>query len=95
MTLPNPRKPLWVVVATCSMMEATIIAERLKYFGIPTYVHRESLGAIFGLSIGLGTVEVVVPEKFQAAAEAILYPDEAIARLEDGLEENYGDNDSQ
>lgn len=95
MTLPVERKPLWVVVATCNMLEATIIAERLKSFGIPTYIHRESLGAIFGLSIGLGTAEVVVPEKFQSAAEAVLYPDEDIVRLEDGLVENDRDDDSE
>lgn len=94
------KEPVWMVVAQAAgVMEGEIIAGRLKSLGIPTYVHRESLGAVLGLSIGLGQTSVVVPEEFYEAAMQILYPDETIPWVGDGeadeayLEGNDGDDD--
>ncbi|PJF37226.1 MAG: hypothetical protein CUN49_01305 [Candidatus Thermofonsia Clade 1 bacterium] len=82
--LPKPRKPHWIVVATGSYLEATIISGRLSSFGIPNYIHRESVGMVLGLSIGLGEAQVVVPEIYYEAALMILEPDDSTAQLPDG-----------
>lgn len=70
--------PVWMVVATTNgIMEASIIHGRLASFGIPAIVHRESVGAVFGLTIGaLGEAAVAVPEKYYEAAMLVLYPDD-------------------
>ncbi len=64
----------WLVVLTTQgVMEATMIAERLRSLGIPAIVHNEPLGAIYGLTIGpLGEAKVLVPESFfDRASEAL------------------------
>jgi hypothetical protein len=91
----KPDRAVWMVVATASYLEATIISGRLASFGIPSYIHRESVGIILGLSIGLGEAQVVVPEAYYEAALLVLDPDDAAARLNDGLpdEDFYEDDD--
>ncbi len=92
----KPDRSVWMVVANAGYLEATIISGRLASFGIPSYIHRESVGMILGLSIGLGEAQVVVPEAYYEAARLVLDPDDAAARLDDGLpdEDFYDDNDS-
>ncbi len=86
-------EPVWMVVATTAgMTEASIIAERLKSLGIPSMIHREPLGGILGLSIGMGQARVVVPEAYYEVTMRILEPDDSIPWLEDGEEED-GDQD--
>ncbi|MCE7949257.1 MAG: hypothetical protein DYG88_17700 [Chloroflexi bacterium CFX4] len=91
----KPDRSVWMVVANASYLEATIISGRLASFGIPSYIHRESVGMILGLSIGLGDAQVVVPEAYYEAALLVLDPDGEAARLNDGLpdEDFYEDDD--
>lgn len=88
--------PVWMVVATAAgVAGASIIAGRLQSLGIPALIHRESLGVVLGLSIGMGQATVVVPEQYYEAAMAALDPDQSIPWLEDGDDESeYPDDDS-
>lgn len=91
----TPDRSVWMVVANASYLEATIISGRLASFGIPSYIHRESVGMILGLSIGLGEAQVVVPETYYEAALLVLDPDDQAARLNDGLpDEDFYDDDN-
>jgi hypothetical protein len=82
--------PVWMVVATTNgIMEASIIHGRLASFGIPAIIHRESLGAVLGLTIGaLGEATVAVPERYYEAAMLVLYPDDG-PRLADPDEGDF------
>ena len=74
MSNPQHDSQNWLVVLTThGVMEATMIAERLRSLGIPAIVHNEPLGAIYGLTIGpLGEAKVLVPESFfDRATEAL------------------------
>ncbi|MFN7209559.1 MAG: hypothetical protein ACK4P1_04090 [Aggregatilineales bacterium] len=97
MSQPPPshsEPPVWMVVASGSYLEASIISGRLASFGIPNHIHRESVGLVLGLSIGLGEAHVVVPEAYYEAALLVLEPDDSIARLDDGdPEEEFYDDD--
>jgi hypothetical protein len=108
MNLPIPRKqddnannnndnrePTWMVVATTAgVTEAHVIAQRLKSLGIPAAVNWESLGAVLGLTVGMGAARVFVPESFYEFAYATLNPDEEMLWLGDGEdEEDYDDSD--
>ena len=87
-------EPVWMVVATTAgYTEAAIIAGRLSSLGIPSFIHRESLGAVLGLSIGLGQASVVVPEAYYEAAMAVLEPDDTIPWLSDGDEADFDEMD--
>jgi hypothetical protein len=98
MNLPEKKNPperhelVWMVVATTAgITEASIIAERLKSLGVPSMVHREPLGGVLGLSIGMGQARVVVPEAYYEIVMRILEPDESTLWLEDGEEDNQDD----
>lgn len=92
----QPEPPIWMVVATGSYLEATIISGRLTSLGIPNHIHRESVGMVLGLSIGLGEAQVVVPEAYYEAARAILEPDDSLPWLTDGdSDEDFYDDDDQ
>lgn len=89
---PERKQPVWMVVAsTNGVTEAAIIAGRLKSLGIPAFIDREALGAVLGLTVGMGQARVVVPEKFYDAAMAILEPDPNIPWLDDGDGEDEDD----
>jgi len=79
------RRPEWRVVATTSgILGAEIIAGRLKNLGIPTVIHRESVGSAIGLTVGrLGEAKVLVPEEFFKQAMAALESDETPLSLDD------------
>lgn len=78
-----------IVATTNGMMEASIIQGRLASFGIPAIIHRESLGAVLGITVGaLGEATVAVPEKYYEAAMLVLYPDDN-PRLADPDEEDF------
>ncbi|MCS6872032.1 MAG: DUF2007 domain-containing protein [Anaerolineae bacterium] len=88
--------PIWMVVAIGSYLEANIISGRLTSFGIPNYIHRESVGLVLGLSIGLGEARVVVPEAYYEAALLVLEPDDSVARLTDGdFDQEFYDDDDE
>ncbi|MCC7209867.1 MAG: DUF2007 domain-containing protein [Anaerolineae bacterium] len=90
---PQREQPVWMVVATTGgVTEAAIIAERLKSLGIPAFIDRESLGAVLGLTVGMGQARVVVPEPFYDAAMAVLEPDPDIPWLGDGDEDDAFDD---
>ncbi len=76
--------PVWMVVASGSYLEASIISGRLTSFGIPNHIDRESIGVVLGLSIGLGEAHVVVPEAYYEAARLVLEPDDSVIWLTDG-----------
>ncbi len=96
---PDPsgkNEPVWMVVATTAgITEASIIAERLKSLGIPCLIHRESLGGVLGLSIGMGQARVVVPEAFYEITMRVLEPDDSIPWLGDGEEEDDQDDEQE
>jgi hypothetical protein len=79
----------WIVVATTAgIIEATMIAERLKSLGIPAIVQNEPIGAVLGLSIGkFGEARVAVPEVFFQNALNVLEPGDPL------LEDSYDDLD--
>lgn len=85
-----PSRPTWHVVATTfGLTEAQIIAGRLDSLGIPNVIHRESAGAALGLQFGrLGQAQVLVPESHYKLAMATLYPDDSLAALGDGEEDD-------
>jgi len=64
----------WVVVAEMpGLTPATIVAERLRLYGMPVRVWQESVGQAFGLAFGpMGTGYVAVPEQWAAEAQDIL-----------------------
>jgi hypothetical protein len=64
----------WVVAAdNLNPMEAEIIRARLESEGFLAIVRQESLGAVFGLTVGpLGVARVLVPGPEKERAEAIL-----------------------
>jgi hypothetical protein len=76
----NFSSPNWIVVATTAgVMEAVMIAERLKSLGIPTIVQNEPIGAVLGLSIGkFGEAKVAVPETFIEQAMDTLEPGDSL-----------------
>jgi hypothetical protein len=96
MSQAQGKPPICMVVAVGSYLEASIISGRLSSFGIPNHIHRESVGVVLGLSIGLGEAQVVVPEAYYDAARAILTPDDTLPWLADGdSDEDFYDDDDQ
>lgn len=91
---PGRGQPVWMVVARANgVTEAAIIVGRLESLGIPAFIDRESLGAVLGLTVGIGQARVVVPEQFYDAAMAVLEPDPAISWLGDGDPTDDEDDD--
>jgi hypothetical protein len=67
---PSP----WVIIRKVSPPDDMIIESLLRSFKIPVHLVKESIGSVYGLSVGpLGEVKVAVPE---------LYAEEAIRLLE-------------
>lgn len=88
------KDPVWMVVATTNgEAEAAIIVGRLQSLGILAFMHRESIGAVLGLTIGLGSVDVVVPEEAYPAAFVVLNPNPDTLWIDDGEEEEWWQDD--
>ena len=68
----------WMIVYTTNdEVDAHIVAGRLEVEGIKSFIQREALGGIFGITYGaLGEVNVVVNPADYDRALAILEPDE-------------------
>ena len=67
-------QPVWKVIATANtLIEAEMIAERLKNAGIPAFVQRESIASSYAFTVGpLAAARIVVPESmFQEALEEL------------------------
>ncbi|MCC7359468.1 MAG: DUF2007 domain-containing protein [Anaerolineales bacterium] len=64
---------LVVVFTTNGGGQAAIIQELLASAGIPAQTSQEGAGAVYGLTVGpLGQVDILVPERYAAAAEQLL-----------------------
>jgi hypothetical protein len=62
-----------VVFIANGILEAESVKILLESFKIPAFINQESLGATYGLSIGvLGEVEVIVPMKFITKAKKVI-----------------------
>lgn len=67
-----------VVFIANGTLEAESVKILLESFEIPAFINQESLGATYGLSIGvLGEVEVIVPMKFIKKAKKVIKDMEA------------------
>jgi hypothetical protein len=83
----------WMIVYTThDQTDAHIVAGRLEVEGIKSFIQREALGEIFGITYGaLGNVNVVVNPADYERALAILEPDELYALSDDNDEIVYFD----
>jgi hypothetical protein len=72
--MTNSPTPRYVVVTTTAGPgPAAILLGSLQAAGIPAITSQEGAGAAFGFTVGaLGMVDILVPESFQAEAEALL-----------------------
>lgn len=75
----------WMIAYTTNdLVDAHIAAGRLEVEGIKSFIHREALGEIIGITYGtLGKVNVVVNPADYNRALAILEPDELYALYDD------------
>jgi hypothetical protein len=64
----------WKTVAVAQgLAEASIISGRLETEGLPTRVHQESAGVVYGLTVGrLGEARVLVPAPLLEQARKLL-----------------------
>ena len=83
----------WMIVySTNDESDAHIIAGRLEVEGIKSFIQREALGGIIGITYGaLGNVNVVVNPADYDRALAIIEPDELYALSDDNEEIVYFD----
>ncbi len=83
----------WMIVySTNDESDAHIVAGRLEVEGIKSFIQREALGGIFGITYGaLGNVNVVVNPADYESALAILEPDELYSLSENNDEIIYFD----
>jgi hypothetical protein len=83
----------WMIVySTNDESDAHIVAGRLEVEGIKSFIQRETLGGIFGITYGaLGNVNVVVNPADYDRALAIIEPDELYALSDDNDEIVYLD----
>ncbi|MDD3363858.1 MAG: hypothetical protein PHZ03_02635 [Syntrophomonas sp.] len=66
-------KSTWVVIATVSPPEDMVLESLIQSFGIPVRLINESIGSVFGLTIGpLGQVKVAVPEAYAEEAKQLM-----------------------
>ena len=84
----------WMIVYTThDQTDAHIVAGRLEVEGIKSFIQRESLGGIYGITYGaLGGVHVVVNPEDYDKAMAILEPDELYALSDDNEDIIYYNN---
>lgn len=70
----DPGSPIaWeTVVFAAGSIEASLIAGRLQSEGIPARIQQEAAGAALGLTVGLGSIRVMVPEDMLEDALAVL-----------------------
>jgi hypothetical protein len=89
----------WMVVySTHDLNDAHIVAGRLEVEGIKSFIQRESLANVFGITFGaLGGTNVLVNPEDYTRALAILEPDELYALSDDNEDiiyyNNHPDND--
>ncbi len=66
-------KSAWVVIATVSPPDDMVLESLIQSFGIPVRLINESIGSVFGLTIGpLGEVKIAVPEAYAEEAKLLL-----------------------
>jgi hypothetical protein len=81
----------WMIVySTNDEADAHVVAGRLEVEGIKSFIQREALGGIFGITYGaLGNVNVVVNPDDYDRALSIIEPDELYALSDDNDEIVY------
>jgi hypothetical protein len=87
----------WMVVFTTNdQNEAHIVAGRLEVEGVKSFIQRESLGGIIGITYGaMGDVKVVVNPEDYDKAMAILEPDELYSLSDDNEDVIYYDHHTE
>jgi hypothetical protein len=66
-------KSNWVVIATLSPPDDKLLESLIHSFGIPVRLINESIGSVFGLTIGpLGQVKIAVPEAYAEEAKQLM-----------------------
>jgi len=66
-------KSAWIVIATVSPPDDVVLKSLIQSFGIPVKLINESIGSVFGLTIGpLGAVKVAVPEAYAEEAKQLM-----------------------
>ncbi len=70
----NPNNVKWVSVSEFyDPEEAYLAIGLLEAAGIPVKVDRESVGELFGLTVGpLAKIDVLVPQEYKSEAERLL-----------------------
>jgi len=67
------RNTKWVIIKKVFPPDDAIIESLLRSFDIPVQLVQESIGALYGLSVGsLGEVKVIVPESMAEEALTLL-----------------------
>lgn len=63
----------WKVIAVVSPPNDVVMESLIQSFGIPVRLFHESIGSVFGLSIGpLAEVKIAVPEAYAEEAQQLL-----------------------
>lgn len=66
-------KSVWVVIATLSPPDDVVLESLIQSFGIPVRLINESIGSVFGLTIGpLGQVKIAVPEAYAEEVKQLM-----------------------
>ena len=66
-------KSAWVVIATLSPPDDVVLESLIQSFGIPVRLINESIGSVFGLTIGpLGQVKIAVPEAYAEEVKQLM-----------------------
>ncbi len=92
-------EPNWIVVAkVAGVVQAQMMAERLKSLGIPAVAHYESIASIYGLTLGgLGEARILVPESFLIHAQRALESGEVFEDTDDFQDDDeldeFGDDE--
>ncbi len=69
----DPANSAWKVIAIVSPPEDLVLESLIQSFGIPVRLFHESIGSVFGLSIGpLAQVKIAVPETYAEQAQQLL-----------------------
>ena len=84
--------PLVAIYRSQGILAAQVVKAKLDAAGVPCMLKYESAGLVFGLTIdGLGLVEVLVPEDWQAEAEALVSEEPEDAAAADDEEPGLAD----